>query len=117
MSMKTSPDAPAAMSKLPLVMGFVCFVVGAVTLLYAGFTTLKSADQLAQNQQNLQQVESGWPGIANNNPQVFRQMKVLATNAFQMARTNYRVKLALCSVSLLTVAAGGVLLFSARPRK
>jgi len=117
MSMKTSPVAPAAMSKLPLVMGFVCFVVGAVTLLYAGFATLKSADHLEQAQRNLQQLESNWLKISSNNQQALGVTKSFATSTQLLARTNYRVKLALCGISLLTVVAGGVLLFSARPRK
>ncbi|MCX6898725.1 MAG: hypothetical protein NT105_08510 [Verrucomicrobia bacterium] len=117
MSMRTSPVTPAAMSKLPLVMGFVCFVIGAVTLLYAGFATLKSADQLEQAQRNLQQLEANWPKITSNGQQVFGVTRGFATSTILLTRTNYRVKLALCGVSLLTVAAGGVLLFSARPRK
>ncbi|MFZ2642409.1 MAG: hypothetical protein WA117_15535 [Verrucomicrobiia bacterium] len=117
MSLKTSPDVPASLSKLPLVMGFVCFVVGAVTLLYAGFTALKSMDQSAQAQVNLQQLESNWAKIASDSQQSFNVMKTFASSIISLTRTNLRVKLALCGVSLLTVAAGGVLLFSARPRR
>ncbi len=117
MSLKTSPDAPAYMSKLPLVTGLVCFLVGAVTLLYAGFAAFKSADQLEQAQRNLQQLETNWPKIASNGQQVFGVTRGFATSTILLTRTNYRVKLALCGVSLLTVAAGGVLLFSARPRR
>lgn len=117
MSLKTSPDAPASLSKLPLVMGFVCFVVGAVALLYAGFAALKSMDQSAQARQNLQQLESNWAKIAGDSQQSFNVMKGFASSTILLTRTNLRVKLALCGVSLLTVAAGGVLLFSARPRR
>jgi hypothetical protein len=117
MSLKSPPNAPAAVSKLPLVMGFACFIVGAVTLLYAGFTTLKSADQVEQAQRNFQQLEGNWPKIYSNSQQTFEITKGLATGTILLTRTNYRVKLALCGVSLLTVAAGGVLLLSARPRE
>ncbi|MBI5687127.1 MAG: hypothetical protein HZC54_18810 [Verrucomicrobia bacterium] len=117
MSMKNPSTAPTTTAKLPLVMGLVCFVVGAVMLLYAGFATLKSAEQLEQAQRNLQQLESNWPKIASNSQQVFGVTKGFATGTILLTRTNYRVKLALCGISLLTVAAGGVLLFSARPRK
>ncbi len=117
MSSKISPDAPISLSKLPLVMGFVCFLVGAVALLYAGFATLKSAEQSAQAQQNLQQLESNWPRIASDSQKVFEITKGFASSTFLLARTNFRVKLALCGVSLLTAAAGGVLLFAARRQK
>lgn len=117
MSMKTSPSAPAWLSQLPLVMGLVCFVVGAVTLLYAGFATLKGAEQLEQARRNLQQIESNWPRISSNSQQAFGIAQGFAASTQLLARTNYRVKLALCGVSFLTAAAGGVLLFSARPRK
>jgi hypothetical protein len=117
MSSKTSPDAPISLSKLPLVMGFVCFVVGAVALLYAGFTALKSADQSVHAEQNLQQLDSNWPRIASDSQKVFEVTKGFAASTLLLARANFRVKLALCGVSLLTVAAGGVLLFAARRQK
>ena len=117
MSLKSPPDAPVAMSKLPLVMGFVCFVVGAVTLLYAGFATLKSAEHVEQAQRNVQQLETNWLRISGNSQQALGVAKGFATSTQLLARTNYRVKLVLCGVSLLTVAAGGVLLLSVRPRK
>ena len=117
MSSKTSLDAPISLSKLPLIMGFVCFVVGAVALLYACFATFKSAEQSAQAQQNLQQLESNWPRIASDSQQVLGITKSFATSTLLLARTNFRVKLALCGISLLTVAAGGVLLFAARRQK
>ena len=117
MSLKNLSDTPAPPSKLPLIMGFVCFLVGAVTLLYAGFTALKSLDHSEQAQRNLQQLEANWPKIASNSQQVFDMTRGFATSTFLLARTNYRVKLVLCGISLLTVAAGGVLLLSARPRK
>jgi cell division protein FtsL len=117
MSTKNPPNAPAAMSKLPLVMGLVCFIIGAVTLLYAGFATLKSAEHMEQAQQNVQQLENNWPRIFSNSQQALGITRGFASSTQLLARTNYRVKLALCGLSLLTVAAGGVLLFSARPRK
>lgn len=117
MSMKAALDVSASPSKLPLVAGFICFLVGAVALLYGGFTALKSMDQSVVAQRNLQQLETNWPRIASSSQQAFEVAKGFATSTILLTRTNYRVKLALCGVSLLTVVAGGVLLFSARPRK
>ena len=92
-------------------------MVGAVALLYAGFATLKSAEQSAQAQQNLQQLETNWPRIASDGQKVLEVTKGFASSTFLLTRANFRVKLALCGVSLLTVAAGGVLLFAARRQK
>ena len=117
MSTKTAPNTPAAMTKLPLIMGFVCFVVGALTLLYAGFAVFRRTEQLKQNELNLQRLESAVAKTSNSNSQALKEMKILASNAFQMAQTNRRSNFVLCGISALTVAAGGVLLFTARPRK
>jgi len=117
MSTNTSPKASASPSKLLLVLGFICFLTGAVALLYGGFTALKSMDQTVVAQRNLHQLESNWPRIASNSQQAFEVAKGFGTSTLLLARANFRVKLALCGVSLLTVAAGGVLLFTARPRR
>ncbi len=117
MSLKAPPNAATYLLKLPLVMGFVCFVVGALMLFYGGFMALKSMDQSNQAEQNLRQLEYNWSRIANDNRRAFEVTKNFASSTWLLARTNLRVKLALCGVSLLTVAAGGVLLFHARPRQ
>lgn len=98
-------------------MGLVSFMGGAVMLLYAGFATLKSSDHVVLAQQNLQQLESKWSQIPNNSQEVFKTAREFAVSTLLLARTNFRVKLTLCGVSLLTTLSGGVLLLTCSRRK
>jgi hypothetical protein len=112
MSSTMAPAAPVSLAKVAQVMGFACFLVGAVMLLYGGFATLKSADQMAMAEKNLQYLESKLPQVPPGSQEIFRAAKEFAASTSLLARTNFRVKLALCGVSLLTTAAGGVLLLT-----
>lgn len=117
MSSTPAPDAPAYLPKLALVMGLVSFVGGAVMLLYALFATLKSADHVVLAQQNLQQLESKWSQLPGAGQEIYRTTREFATSTLLLARTNFRVKLTLCGVSLLTTLSGGVLLLTGSRRR
>ncbi len=117
MSSTTSPTTPSFLPKLALAMGLVSFVGGAVMLFYAAFATLKSADHVVLAQQNLQQVENKWQQVPGANPEALKAVREFAASTLLLARTNFRVKLTLCAVSLVTTASGAVLLLVTSRRK